>query len=62
LRLANLLYAKKRYQKETRVMLAPSSYIRSGGQAILQGRTYVIDSVSFSSHPLEVTLGLLEAI
>jgi hypothetical protein len=62
LRLSNLLYAKKRYQKETRVMLAPSSYIRSGGQAIFQGRAYVIDSVSFSSHPLEVTLGLLEAI
>jgi hypothetical protein len=62
LRLANLLYAKKRYQKETRVVLAPSRYIRPGGQAIFQGRTYVIDSVSFSSHPFEVTLGLLEAI
>lgn len=62
LRLANLLYAKKRYQKETRVVLAPSRYIRPGGQAIFQGRTYVIDSVSFSSHSFEVTLGLLEAI
>lgn len=62
LRLANLLHSKKRYQKETRVKLSPSTYIRPGGQAILEGSSYVIDSVSFSSHPYEITLGLLEAI
>lgn len=62
LRLANLLYAKKSYQKETKLEVTPSEYVRPGGKATLDGRLYVIDGISFSSHPYEVSLSLLEAI
>ena len=62
MRLANLLYAKKSYQIETKLEVTPSEYVRPGGKATLDGRLYVIDGISFSSHPYEVSLSLLEAI